>query len=204
VTYPPNVPSISRCNPKNPKRFRPFKRGAKWSKRRYASIAAMSAVTHVCQTDGQTLLTGAASVGGGRWLDCCSGKQASAEKRTGITGRRLCVRNSYGKPNIVGGGRWVGATRIMAIYFSSASTTFNAISTALGTGVSPDSYPVLAQPLGHLRLSRAETFPRTSPLPSLAGRPACHTRCNLSRGGRWQSRIPGLMFLLLQVQRRHM
>src|SRR5215468_10342445 len=61
--------------------------GAKWRKRRYASIAAMSAVRHACQTDGQTLLTVAASVGGGCCLDCWQARQANAGKRPGFTDR---------------------------------------------------------------------------------------------------------------------
>src|SRR5262249_32390648 len=45
----------------------------------------MSAVTNVCQTDGQTLLTVAASVGGGCWR----GKRTNAEKCPGFTDRGL-------------------------------------------------------------------------------------------------------------------
>jgi len=78
----------------------------------------MSAVTNACQTDGRTLLTGAASVGGGRWLECWRGKQANADKRAGFTDRGLCVPNSYGKSNVVGGGRWGRASRMRAIYLN--------------------------------------------------------------------------------------
>ena len=55
----------------------------------FASIAAMSAVTHACQTDGQTLLTDAVYVGSAYCLDCHLAKQANAEKCPGFTDRGL-------------------------------------------------------------------------------------------------------------------
>ena len=75
---------------------------------RVALGAAMSAVIHACQTDGQPLLTGAASVVGGCWLDCHLAKQANAGQCPCFKDRGLCVRNSYGKSNIVGGERGAG------------------------------------------------------------------------------------------------
>ena len=56
---------------------------------RVALGAAMSAVIHACQTDGQTLLTVAASAGGGCCLDCWQGKQVNAGKCPGFTDRGL-------------------------------------------------------------------------------------------------------------------
>src|SRR5262249_18903216 len=42
--------------------------GAKWSKGRYASIAAISAVTYACRTDGPILRMAVVSAGAGSYL----------------------------------------------------------------------------------------------------------------------------------------
>src|SRR5262245_45721019 len=117
-----------------------------------------------------------------------------------LYGPSLCVRNSYGKPNIVGGGRWGGASRIRAIYLNHFQRHFNGLGkeslARLVSGSCPTAWP--------LRLGQAEAFPRTSPLPLPVDLPTSHTRQTLGRGGRLQSRKLSRAFLLLQVQPRHM
>src|SRR5262245_15574341 len=60
--------------------------------------AAMSAVTHACQTDGQTLPTVGASVGDGCWVECWRGKQANAGKCPGFTDRGLRLTRPAASP----------------------------------------------------------------------------------------------------------
>src|SRR5262245_13985587 len=74
--------------------------GAKWSKRRYASIAATSAVTHACQTDGQTLLTVAVYAGSAYCLDCRLTKQANAGKCSGVEIGLQVERGGHPGPDV--------------------------------------------------------------------------------------------------------
>src|SRR5262245_55587081 len=109
----------------------------------------MSAVTHACQTDGQTLLTVAACAGVEYCLGCWRTKQASGARRgAGILPLLLLLHDLEGHFNRLGDGRHARL-------------------------IPDNSQAVLAQPLGHLLLGQAETLP-LSPERVLVHCPYCN------------------------------